>query len=83
MGPRPLGSLNGLGRPSTCRFHASFGINMYAPDVRMCAQVKLCVVVGGFGLLINTVLLRCLLHWLGRVRLLWLGANPLLALRFR
>ncbi|KAK9826348.1 hypothetical protein WJX81_000370 [Elliptochloris bilobata] len=36
-------------------------------------QVKLCVIVGAAGLLINTVLLRCLLSWLGRVRLLWLG----------
>ncbi len=38
------------------------------------AQVKLCVVVGAAGLVINTLLLRSLLAWLGKVRLLWLGA---------
>lgn len=40
-------------------------------------QVKLCVIVGASGFLINTLLLRCLLAWMGRVRLLWLGAHPL------
>ena len=39
--------------------------------------MKLCVIVGASGFLINTLLLRCLLAWMGRVRLLWLGAHPL------
>ncbi len=50
--------------------HAGMGAEAWAAG----AQVKLCVVVGAAGLVINTLLLRSLLAWLGKVRLLWLGA---------